>query len=161
MSFATWLQQQMHVRNLSAAELAERAGVSEQTVNRWRSGRTVPLRLFHPDLAKALNLSMDEIAAAIGTETGAAEPTLPQPAPSTTVPRATGDEFSVWLDAEMARRGLTKRELAQKVGLTYAAVYRWFSRQRSAPSETTCRQLARVLDLPEAEVLAKAGWENP
>lgn len=160
MSFATWLQLQMNARNLSAAELAERAGVSEQTVNRWRSGRTVPLKMFYADLAKALNLPVEELVRAIGEEgdlpAGSTDPT---PSPIVPSPRTAGDEFSSWLAAEMQRRGLTKRDLAQKVGLTYAAVYRWFSRQRSAPSETTCRRLAKVLGVPEEEILAKAGWE--
>jgi putative transcriptional regulator len=49
------------IRNLTQADLAERAGITRASVNAIEGGRMIPSILLALKLARALNVSVDDI----------------------------------------------------------------------------------------------------
>lgn len=47
--------------NMTQRELADKLNVSDKTVSRWETGKQVPDALMMPELAKSLNVSIDEL----------------------------------------------------------------------------------------------------
>ena len=62
------------IRNLTQAELGERAGVTRKSVNAIETGRMVPSVLLALKLARALGVSVNAIFSLAGKEEVAAEP---------------------------------------------------------------------------------------
>lgn len=64
--------------------------------------------------------------------------------------------FSAWLDAEMRRRRLGVRQLANLVGVSGASVSRWMN-GGAIPGSAQCLSIAKALNLDADLVLAVAG----
>lgn len=47
--------------NMTQRELAEKLNVSDKTVSRWETGKQIPDALLMPELAKSLNMGLDEL----------------------------------------------------------------------------------------------------
>lgn len=65
--------------------------------------------------------------------------------------------FAEWLDAELAKRGITKSQFARyEPVLPTQTVYSWFNDGRT-PKPEQCRLIAQKLRVPYETVLIKAG----
>lgn len=47
--------------NMTQRELADKLNVSDKTVSRWETGKQIPDALLMPELAKSLNMGLDEL----------------------------------------------------------------------------------------------------
>lgn len=65
-------------------------------------------------------------------------------------------DFDRWLRIELDRRGWSRSELAERIGVSPAAVSRWVSGQR-VPDEASCRRIASTLNVSVDAVLTRAG----
>lgn len=105
---STAIAQARFEAGLTASELARRVHVSLASVSRWESGERSPGRQYWPLLAAALGTDVDTVAGCFAD----------RPAPS--------DVASVRaLGAIRRRRGVTQRQLAQRVGVDVSTVQRW------------------------------------
>lgn len=68
----------------------------------------------------------------------------------------TDDTFGDWLRVQMARRGFSQTELAERVGTTQSVVSRWVRNER-VPDPSSCDRIADALGLDIDVVLAAAG----
>lgn len=68
----------------------------------------------------------------------------------------TNEEFSAWLQQEIAKRGWDQAELARRSKITPGQVSHILSGDRK-PGSTACRGIARALQLPPEEVFRHAG----
>ena len=93
------LSQRRRAVGLTQESLAEQLGVERSTIVRWEAGDTEPLPSIRPSLARALDVSMDHLAAllagSVNTDsvwapgTAAAEvPAVTEPAPTEGAPAA-------------------------------------------------------------------------
>jgi transcriptional regulator with XRE-family HTH domain len=65
-------------------------------------------------------------------------------------------EFAEWLEKRLERKGWTLRELAQRAGLTHAAISNVLNGQRN-PGLKFCLGIADALDEPPELVMRRAG----
>ena len=65
-------------------------------------------------------------------------------------------DFWDWVDHEIERRGLSYHRIEREAGLANAAISRP-ARNRSKPSLAVCKAIAAVFELPDVEVLRRAG----
>lgn len=65
-------------------------------------------------------------------------------------------EFAEWLEKRLERKGWTLRELAQRAGLTHAAISNVLNGQRN-PGLKFCLGIADALDEPPEFVMRRAG----
>lgn len=68
--------------------------------------------------------------------------------------------FAEWLDRELKARRMSKAQLAAYMGKRAQTVYSWFN-DDTTPSTAFCREVARVLKVPEQLVLGIAGHVSP
>ncbi|MBI3976641.1 MAG: helix-turn-helix transcriptional regulator [Chloroflexi bacterium] len=68
-------------------------------------------------------------------------------------------QFAAWLKEQIRARGLTALKLAERLDVRYPDVLDWVDGW-SVPPPSACRALAALFDLPEAEVLRLAAWEQ-
>ena len=65
---------QRAIRDLTQADLAERAGITRASVNAIEGGRMIPSILLALKLARALDVSVDDLFSLAGEERSAGEP---------------------------------------------------------------------------------------
>lgn len=63
--FMHWIDERMHDRELTERMLADRLGVTQQAVSRWRNGLARPSGLRIGKLAIALEVPVDQVIAAL------------------------------------------------------------------------------------------------
>lgn len=68
----------------------------------------------------------------------------------------TVNEFNLWLQTEMDKRGWSQTDLAQRGGISRSSVSMLFSRDRP-PGPDVCRAIAAAMRIPEELVFRKAG----
>lgn len=95
-TFHAWLQGELERRQWRQQDLADAAGVSQQTASRWLLGRTTPTARSIRELAGALGLTTDEVLAHLESP------------PSSRADRAEG---TADLDAELRALRLRVRQL--------------------------------------------------
>jgi transcriptional regulator with XRE-family HTH domain len=61
MEFRGWLQDRLARQGWSGAEFARRVGVSPAAVNKWLNGKTRPTRNHIPTIARALEMSEQDV----------------------------------------------------------------------------------------------------
>lgn len=74
--FPKWLQKQMDDRGWGQADLANRAGINRQVIWGWLNRRKKPNEDILKKIAKAFNISIEEIYQAAGMLPPEAEPDL-------------------------------------------------------------------------------------
>ena len=67
-AFARWLRQRMDTRFLTSGAFARQLGLSVATVHAWRRGESTPSTANLPALAKALDVSLDELTHALADQ---------------------------------------------------------------------------------------------
>jgi len=67
--------------------------------------------------------------------------------------------FGSWLESQLIERGMSQAELARKMAASGGTISHWVNNLR-LPKPSSCRELARVLNLPLDEVLAAAGYRS-
>lgn len=72
----------------------------------------------------------------------------------------TVNEFNDWLQEQLDSRGINRSQLAVKGGFAKSNLSMIASGERQ-PGAEICREIARVLDLPEELVFRKAGLLSP
>ena len=65
------------------------------------------------------------------------------------------DEFWDWAEKQLDARGLNWHRVEQLAGLSNATISRR-ARERLPPTETTCRAIARVFQIPLKQVYTRA-----
>ncbi len=66
------------------------------------------------------------------------------------------DDFAAWLQGELDNRGWRQVDLVRKAGIHSGFLSKILSRERR-PGVETCAAIARAFNLPEEEVLRRAG----
>lgn len=64
-AFGKIIQDAREAADMTQTQLATALNVQQQTVSRWEAGRMIPRVAIIPDIAKALGLDSDELAAAV------------------------------------------------------------------------------------------------
>ncbi|MBR3988222.1 MAG: helix-turn-helix transcriptional regulator [Clostridia bacterium] len=67
------IKERRNALGITQKELADRLSISDKTVSRWESGNQVPDAILLPDLAEALNISINELYG-IGSKTNKTSP---------------------------------------------------------------------------------------
>ena len=109
--FPRWLQDQLRVADLSAADLAREMGIEPSLISRWMQGKQLPSAKMANRIAEALKISVDEVL----TEAG-----LRPPLPTDADPRR----------AELLRK-LSTLELTRERYLTLNALLNMMSNVNS------------------------------
>ena len=66
------------------------------------------------------------------------------------------DDFVVWLNAEMKKRGWSLRQAARRVGVSYTA-FADIADGQARPSADLCQRIALVFQISPEEVFCLAG----
>jgi transcriptional regulator with XRE-family HTH domain len=66
------------------------------------------------------------------------------------------DDFVVWLNAEMKKRGWSLRQAARRVGVSYTA-FADIADGQARPNADLCQRIALVFQIPPEEVFCLAG----
>lgn len=138
-AFARWLRKEMDTRDMTSGSLAQRLGVSPDTVHNWRRGVTEPPSTVLAPLAAALGVAQDRFAALLMSA-------WPDE-------RATGEPFSAWLRRRIDARGLSIRAFGRQLGASESEVYRWLNDQ-GRPHEDRRPQIATLLGVSPGELEA-------
>jgi transcriptional regulator with XRE-family HTH domain len=67
--------------------------------------------------------------------------------------------FGAWLESQLIARDMSQAELARRMAASAGTISHWIHNLRS-PMPSSCRELARVLNVPLDEVLAAAGYRS-
>ena len=147
-------------RYLTQEELAERAGVVQETIASWELGRKQPRLRSIRKLAEALGLPPAEVDWAINvTRQREADPTPRRPRGESTGPRQ-ATSFSTWLSQQMERQRIGASQLARAIGVSHVTVVNWRA-GRCEPGPATAGRLADYFNTPAEAVikLTKHGGE--
>jgi len=68
-------------------------------------------------------------------------------------------DFYTWINAKIDESELSKRELAERAGISASLIYAVTTEGRD-PSPAFCVSVAKVLNLPTNEVLRRAGFST-
>lgn len=66
MNFPTLLAQRMRALNLTQADLADRIGIDQSAVSKWKAGRQSPRHDEYQSIADALDVPLDTVSQAVG-----------------------------------------------------------------------------------------------
>lgn len=69
-------------------------------------------------------------------------------------------DFATWVTAELKQREWSQSKLARLGGVTPAAINRILNGERR-PGVEVCRAIAKAFDMPEIDVLSRAGLAAP
>lgn len=136
----------------SQEQLAESLRIDRSTVGRWESGETEPQPWIRPKLAKALQVSADQLNDLLSEENPA----------TTTDMRSVTQQVSVGARiADLRReRNLTQESLAERAGLSAVTVAKLEQETRN-PSIATLQAIAKALEVSAGDLIGLSALMQP
>ena len=133
--FADWLENALVTHNLTASELARRAGVDKGVISRLINRERAPSPETLSSIATALNLPPEIIFRAAG---------LLPPEPETEAP----EEFILWLQNELKKRGWPMPLVAEYAGISPYFI-ELILEDKKQPSFEVARNLAQAFGMSD------------
>lgn len=137
--FAVRFDMAITERALSEDEVARLLGVSQATVNRWRTGRLIPSHESAPAVARFLRVARGELEAMLDRTHDSHD----------MVERGT---FGHLLRELEGQRGLTPIEMIDRYGVERSRYYRWRG-NLTVPKPETIAALAAQLEVKEERIV--------
>ena len=141
--FAEWLENALVIHNLTASELARRAGVDKGVISRLINKERAPSPETLSSIAAALKLPPEILFRAAG---------LLPPEPETDAP----EEFVFWLQNELQKRGWPVPLAAEYAGISPYFIERILE-DKKQPSFEVARNLAQAFGMSDILMFELAG----
>jgi len=141
--FAQWLEKALITNNLTASELARRAGVDKGVISRLINKERAPSPETLSSIAAALKLPPEIVFRAAGLLPPASEPEAPE-------------EFIIWLQNELRKRGWPVPLAAEYAGLAPFFIER-ILQDKKQPSFEVARNLAQAFGISDILMYELAG----
>jgi len=154
MSFSEKIRKIRTDRNLTALAFGKLLGVSNNTISRWESGKSLPRETTCKKIANVLGMDMSELM----DDTDVSYTSAKTNGKNKNKQELTA--LSINLKKLRLDRDLTALDFGELIDVSNNTISRW-ENGKNRPQEGTCRKMAEALNIPLDELTETLGLSFP